>query len=291
MDDLMNSHLTNSQVTIYTSESQVRSPGKLLRSMWRDLRASRELSWRLFVRDLSAQYRQSFFGILWAFVPPIVTSLIFIFLQSRNIVNFGETDIPYPVYVLVSVVLWQIFSESLNGPLKSVTAAKPMLAKINFPREALIISAFYMALFNILIKMVIILVVLLAFKIPLTWGLLLAPVAILMLCLLGFGMGLVLTPVGMLYTDIGTSIPIFTQLFFFVTPVVYPVPEEFPFSLIAVLNPVSPLLIAARDLITVGTISNPVAFTAMSILTLTLVLFAWVIYHLSLSIIIERMSA
>ena len=286
MDDLM-----NSQVTVYTSESQVRSPGKLVRSMWRDFRASRELSWRLFVRDLSAQYRQSFFGIIWAFVPPIVTSVIFIFLQSRNIVNFGETDIPYPVYVLVSVVLWQIFAESLNGPLKSVTAAKPLLAKINFPREALIISAFYMALFNILIKMVIILAVILAFRIPLTWGLLLAPVAVLMLCLLGFAVGLTLTPVGMLYTDIGTSIPIFIQLFFFVTPVVYPVPEEFPFSLIAVLNPVSPLLIAARDLITVGSISNPIAFTIVSILTLVLLLIAWVIYRLSLPIIIERMSA
>jgi lipopolysaccharide transport system permease protein len=286
MDDLL-----KSPVIVYTSESQVRSPVKLVRSMWHDLRASRELSWRLFVRDLSAQYRQSLFGVVWAFVPPIVTSVIFIFLQSRNIVNFGETDIPYPVYVLVSVVLWQIFSESLNGPLKSVTAAKPLLAKINFPREALVISAFYMTLFNMAIKLSIIVAVILIFRLPVTWGLLLAPLAVLILSLFGFGIGLTLTPVGMLYTDIGTAIPIFIQLFFFVTPVVYPPPEEFPFSLIAILNPVSPLLIAARDLITTGTISNPIAFTIMSGLTLILLLAAWVIYRLSLPIIIERMSA
>lgn len=259
--------------------------------MWRDLKASRELSWRLFVRDISAQYRQSFFGVIWAFVPPIVTSIIFIFLQSRNIVNFGETDIPYPVYVLVSVVLWQLFSESLNGPLKSVTAAKPLLAKINFPREALIISAFYMILFNMMIKLLIIGVVFVLFDLTPTWGLLFAPFAVLMLSLLGFAVGLALTPVGMLYTDIASSIPIFIQLFFFLTPVVYPVPEDFPFSLIAVLNPISPLLIAARDLITVGTISNPVAFTVVSVLTLVLLLVTWVTYRLSLPIIIERMSA
>jgi lipopolysaccharide transport system permease protein len=279
------------QVMVYTSESQIRSPGVLLGSMWSDLKASRELSWRLFVRDLSAQYRQSFFGVIWAFVPPIVTSLVFIFLQSRNIVNFGETDIPYPIYVLVSVVLWQIFSDSLNAPLKSVTAAKPLLAKINFPREALIISAFYMVLFNILIKLSIIVAVFVIFRLQLNWAVLLSLGAVLMLSLLGFATGLLLTPVGMLYTDIGTAIPIFIQLFFFVTPVVYPPPEDFPFSLIAVLNPISPLLIAARDLITVGTISNPVAFTVVSILTLVLLFFAWVIYRLSLPIIIERMSA
>jgi lipopolysaccharide transport system permease protein len=259
--------------------------------MWQDFRASRELSWRFFVRDLFAQYRQSLFGVVWAFIPPIVTSLIFIFLQSRNIVNFGETDIPYPVYVLVSVVLWQIFAESLNAPLKSITAAKPLLTKINFPREALIISAFYMTLFNMVIKLSIIVVFILIFRLPVTWGLLFAPLAVLMLDLLGFSIGLILTPVGMLYTDIGSAIPIFIQLFFFVTPVVYPPPQEFPFSLIAIVNPVSPLLIAARDLITVGTISNPIAFTLTSGMTLMLLLVAWLIYRLSLPIIIERMSA
>ncbi len=283
--------LTDTPVTVYTSESQVRSPRRLIKAMFRDLKASRELSWRLFMRDLSAQYRQSMFGFVWAFIPPIVTSAIFIILQNRQIVNFGETDIPYPVYVLVSVVLWQLFSESLNAPLKSVTAAKPLLAKINFPRESLIISAFYMVLFNMLIKLSIILVVLLVFQMPLTWGLLLAPLAVLMLSLFGFGTGLALTPVGMLYTDIGTSIPIATQLLFFVTPVVYPPPETPPFSWIVMLNPISPLLIAARDLLTVGTISNPVSFTVMSILTLVLLLLTWVMYRLSLPIIIERMSA
>jgi lipopolysaccharide transport system permease protein len=286
MNDMM-----DTQITVYTSESQVRAPIRLLSSMWRDLRASRELSWRLFVRDISAQYRQSAFGIIWAFVPPIVTSAVFIMLQNREIINFGETDIPYPVYVLVSVILWQLFAESLNAPLKSVTAAKPLLAKINFPRESLIISAFYMVLFNMMIKLSIIVVVLLVFHMTPTWGIVFAPLAVLMLSLLGFASGLALTPVGMLYTDIGTAIPIVTQLLFFVTPVVYPPPETLPFSLIVILNPISPLLIAARDLITLGTISNPISFSIVSGLTLILLLVAWVMYRLALPIIIERMSA
>ena len=163
----------NLPVVVYTPASQMRSPRLLLGSMWKDVKASRELSWRLFVRDLSAQYRQSLFGVLWAFVPPIVTSIIFIILQSRNVVNFGETDIPYPVYVLVGTILWQLFTESLNAPLKSVTAAKPLLVKINFPREALILSAFYLASFNLMIKLIVLAVIFVVFQVPLTWGLLL----------------------------------------------------------------------------------------------------------------------
>lgn len=278
-------------VTIYSPQSQMSSPTKLFHSMWEDMKASKELAWRLFIRDISAQYRQSLLGVLWAFVPPIITSVIFIILQSRKVVNFGETDIPYPVYVLVGTILWQLFVESLNAPLKSVIIAKPMLAKINFPREAIIISSIYTVIFNLLIKLVVLGAILVIFKISLTWMILVAPVAIIMLMLFGISIGLLLTPLGVLYTDISTSIPIFVQLFFFVTPVVYPPPQSLPFSLLATLNPVSPSLIASRDLITKGVISNMPSFLIISGLTLVLLMIGWIVFRIALPIIIERMSA
>ncbi len=278
-------------VITYSPVSQMHNPTLLMRTMWQDLKASHELAWRLFRRDMAAQYRQSLFGIFWAFAPPVITSVIFILLQSRSIINFGETDVPYPIYVLVGTVLWQLFVESLNAPLKSVTLAKPLLARINFPREALIVSAFYLVLFNLLIKLAIIAVIFLIFQIQPTWSLLLAPLVIFILLLLGICIGLLLTPLGMLYTDITTALPVVTQLFFFVTPVVYPVPQLFPFSLIATLNPVSPLLVAARDLITKGVITNVGSFLVISGLTIVFIVIAWVIYRVALPIIIERMSA
>lgn len=278
-------------VTIYTPESQVQNPSRLLRRMIGDLRAARELAWRLFIRDLSAQYRQSLLGILWAFLPPIITGLIFILLQSKKVIDFGETGVPYPIFVLVGTVLWQVFTESLNAPLKAVTAAKPFLVKINFPREAVILSAIYLVLFNLGIKLIIIAAFFVIFNITPTWGLLLAPFAILMLMTLGICIGLLITPVGMLYSDVASSLPIITQLLFFVTPVVYSPPDTFPFSLVTILNPVSPLLTSARDLIISGNINDPVAFLVVSFLALAFLVIAWVVYRISLPIIIERMSA
>jgi len=96
----------------------------MAQQMWRDLIDSRELAWRLTIRDISAQYRQSLMGILWAFFPPIATALIFIVLNNRKIINIGETDIPYPAFAMFGTVLWQIFIESLNSPLKVVTKSK-----------------------------------------------------------------------------------------------------------------------------------------------------------------------
>lgn len=276
---------------VYTPESQMRTPFRLFRSMIIDFKNSRHLAWRLFVRDLSAKYRQSLLGIFWEFLPPIIVGLIFIVLQSRKVVNLGETDIPYPVYALMGTTLWQLFSESLNAPLKSVTMGKSMLAKINFPREALIVSAFYQVLFKLLIKSLVIVGIFLVFRVQVTSGLLLAPLAILMLILLGMSIGLLLTPIGTLYKDISSGLMVFTQFWFFVTPVVYPPPQTFPYSLIATLNPVSPILMGARDLLTKGTITNIGPFLVVSCLTIMVLFTAWIAYHVALPIIIERMSA
>jgi lipopolysaccharide transport system permease protein len=269
----------------------MRSPGQLIKSMWRDLLRSRELAWRLFIRDVNAQYRQSLFGVVWAFIPPIITSLIFIFLNSRRVITFGDVGIPYPAFVLVGTILWQLFSESLNAPLKSVTLAQPLLAKVNFPREALILSAFYLVIFNALIKSVVLAGVVLLFGLQPAWGVVLAPLLILAIIVLGISLGLLVTPLGLLYTDVTTSLPIIVQLLFFVTPVVYPPPQTFPFSLIGVLNPISPFIIAGRDLITLGTISNLTEVLIVSGLILVLLFVSWIIYRVALPILIERISA
>jgi lipopolysaccharide transport system permease protein len=278
-------------VTVYTPSSQMRRPWQLIGSMWRDLKASRELAWQLFTRDISAQYRQSLLGIAWVFAPPIVTSIVFIILQSRNLVRLGDTDIPYPAYVLVGTMLWQLFADSISMPLKSVTLAKPLLAKVSFPREALILSALYLVLFNGLIRGIVLAIALVWFQLMPGWGMLLAPFVIMMLVLLGISVGLLLTPLGLLYTDISSGLLIFLQLLFFATPVVYQVPATLPFSLITMINPVSPLLLAARDLITKGTVTDVTPLLLVSGATLPLLLVAWMLYRVTLPIVIERLSA
>ena len=249
------------------------------------------MAWRLFVRDVSAKYRQSILGIFWAFLPPIVSGMVFIILQSRGIVNVGKTDIPYPVFVLVGTILWQVFSESLQAPLQAVQAAKPMLAKINFPREALIVSAFYQLFLNLLIKSAVIVGVLVLFRVRLHWTVLLAPIPITMLIMLGIAIGLLLTPIGMLYSDVGSALSLASHAWFFVTPVVYPPPTSFPLSLITVFNPVSPLIIGARDLLTKGVLHNVQPFLIVSGLAILALLAAWLIYRVALPIIVERMSS
>jgi lipopolysaccharide transport system permease protein len=81
-------------VTIYTPESSLASPSKMLCELFRDLSASRELAWQLAVRDIKSQYRQAFLGILWAFILPLANTVTWIFLSKAGIVSVSGTDLP-----------------------------------------------------------------------------------------------------------------------------------------------------------------------------------------------------
>ena len=275
----------------YTPESLLRHPKRMLWEMQRDLLASRELAWRLLVRDISAKYRQSFLGFFWAIIPAMVTAAGFTLAKNNGIVNIGTTDLPYPAYVMFSMTLWQTFLEALNAPIQGVAAGKAMLARINFPREALILSKLGEVFFNFGVKLILIIALFIWFKMPVSTSVVLAPVALIHLIALGTFIGLMLAPIGFLYQDVARIITLATGFLLFLTPVVYPVPTNGTFSNIVKLNPVTPLLVTTRELATTGIISDPMGFWVASGISFVGLFFAWIIYRVSMPYIVERISS
>ena len=278
-------------VTVYTPDSALRDPGRLIGEMLRDLWAGRELAWRLAVRDISAQYRQTALGLVWAFILPLANTAVWLFLNASGIVRMGETVLPYPVYVFTGTMLWAIFMEAASAPLQQTTAAKPMLAKINFPREALIVSGIYQTLFNAGIKIALLLPAILLLGVFPNWSLLLFPLALGSLILAGTALGLLLTPVGMLYTDIGKSFPLVMQFLMYLTPVVFAMPAGGWAATTFQINPLTPLILTARDRLT-GMMPEYLGyFLGVNLATLALLLVMWIVFRAAMPILIERMSA
>ena len=277
--------------TVYTPDSELLHFGRLLRNMGSDLLASRELAWRLLVRNISAQYRQSLLGYAWAFVPPVFTSLIWIFLQSQRVFEIGDTGMPYVVFVICGTVLWQTFVEALNSPLQMVNSSKSMLTKINFPREALILAGVGQVLFSFAIRALLLIAVMVWFRVPVSTGILLAPLGVLALIGFGVALGLLLTPLGMLYQDVGRGLGFATQAWFFLTPVIYPVPKTSFAATLIELNPVTPLLVGTRNSLIHGQSDQVAGFLWVTSITLVMLFVAWVLYRISLPHLISRMSA
>jgi len=278
------------KTTVYTPASPLKDPGRLLGEMFHDLAASRELAWRLFIRDTSAQYRQSFLGYVWAFVPPLVASLPFIILNSQGVVSIKDTNIPYGAFAMIGTIIWQVFVDAFNAPLKTVLASKTMLARINFPREAILLSGLGQVIFGFLIRLILLLAVFIWFRIPSSASCLLFPVGIFALIVLGFMLGILLVPLGILYSDVQQSMPIITMFLMFLTPVLYPQPIKGLAGEIARWNPLTPLVISTRDWLTTGTTTHATGFVVVTAVALLLSFFGWVIYRLALPHIIARIG-
>ncbi len=275
----------------YSAESELRAPRQFFARMAADVRAARELAWRLFVRNLRAQYRQSLLGYAWALLPPLVTTLTWMFLNAAGILQTGATAIPYPLYVLVGTVLWQFFVDLLNLPLHAFSQNRALIAKLNFPREALVLASLGEALFNFCIRLVLILGVMLWYQIFPPWTFLLAPLGMFALLLLGLTFGLLLLPFGLLYQDVTRALSIITTLWFFLTPIVYTSPDNSLWQWLVQWNPVTPLLFVTREWMTTGKFVSLDSFLFVAASSVVLCAGAWVLVRLAMPHLIARMPS
>ena len=276
-------------VVVYTPASKLADPRNLFRSMVRDLALSRELAWRLFIRNISARYRQTFFGYAWAIVIPIVTTGVFVFLQKSGYFAVGETQVPYSLFLLTGLVLWQVFVDAVQAPLRMVQQSSSILTKINFPREALIIAAIGEVLFTFVIRLGLVVAALLWFGIGVSWTTIWSLVGVLILVGLGVAIGLLITPVAVLYHDIGQVLPFALYLWMFLTPVIYPAPVSG--STLIQLNPATPVLDTTRAWLLSGSTDHLFGFFVVSCVTVFTILGGWLLYCVALPILIERISA
>lgn len=279
------------QVT-YTSDSQLRTPRVLLAELIGDLKATRALGWRLFITELRSKYRQSLLGYFWILVPPLLTAVIWIFLGRWQILNTRTDSSLYPVFVISGIFIWQSFVEAIDLPIQTLSARKTVITKVKAPHEAFVLAGFGGIAFNLAVRMgLLLLLIIVLFPVGLHFTLLLVPFGLLTVMALGLSIGLVFTPVGLLYGDVRNALMAVTSLWFFVTPIIYQIPKESRISQFLVLNPVTPLLNTTRDWIIRGEFTVENGFFVVLGLSLLMLLAAWFFYRIAKPHIITRISS
>ena len=275
---------------VYSAESPLTRPLALLRETARDVWRSRELAWRLFRRDLGAQYRRSYLGYAWIVAPPLVNTLIWVFLSAQQILQVGDTGVPYALYVLTGILLWETFVSALHAPLNGVSGAIPLITKLSFPREALLLAALGQALINAGVRLLLLGCAFVWFGVAPHTGWILAPLVVLGLIVLGFAIGQTVLPASLLYHDISRALTASTAIWFFLTPIVYPPPAAWPARLVNWVNPVSPLLCAARELLLGQPLSQPQALLATLLASVLLFGLSWLLFRVTLPEVVARIS-
>ena len=189
-----------------------------LKELWQ----YRELFYFFTWRDVKVKYKQAALGILWAILQPLIMMVMFTLIFSKAL-NVSSDGIPYPVFALSGLLIWNIFSNGLLNSANSMVTNANIIKKIYFPRLIIPVSALLTALVDFLFALIIYTLVLLYYHQGIHIGRLLfcLPLAIVITLVTTLGLGSFLAALNVKFRDFQYLLPFMIQFLLFANPVLY----------------------------------------------------------------------
>ncbi|HYR84154.1 MAG TPA: ABC transporter permease [Terriglobia bacterium] len=187
-----------------------------LRELW----AYRELIYFLTWRDIKVRYKQTALGIAWALLQPLAMMVVFTLFFGR-LAGVSSQGVPYPVFALVALIPWQLFSRAITESTNSLVTDQRLITRVYFPRIIVPISTTLAAVVDFLVSGGLLILLLAFYGMPLRLEMLWLPVFTVLLLVTALGAGFWLSALNVEYRDVMYTIPFLNQFWFFITPVVY----------------------------------------------------------------------
>jgi lipopolysaccharide transport system permease protein len=188
-----------------------------LRELW----DYRELFYFLVWRDVKVRYKQTALGAAWAIIQPLFTVLIFSLFFGR-LAKMPSDGIPYPLFSFTALVPWTFFSYGLNQSSNSLVGSANLITKVYFPRLAVPISSVVAGTVDFLLAFCVLLVMMLHYRVSLTWNIVFLPLFFLLTLIASLGIGLWLSALNVKFRDVRLVLPFLVQIWMFATPIAYP---------------------------------------------------------------------
>ena len=255
-------------------------------NVWR----SRELIWQLFKRDFLAAYKKSFIGFAWIFIAPLLGIVQWVFLQKTGMLNPGDLDIPYPVYVIIGTSMWVLFMGFYVSAASTLSSGSALVMQVNYSHEVLLFKQTAQHLAGFAIVLVFNIVVLFCFGIIPSFGVFLFPFVALPLFFLGSAIGLIVAMINVVAVDVSRIINMGMGLLLLGTPVIYSNKIVSPFVRFVVKwNPLTYLVCSCRDIILKGELYYPELYFICAGACFIVFMISWRLFYVSEHKLIERM--
>ena len=209
--------------------------------------AYRELLAIFAWRDLKVRYRQTLLGAVWVMGQPLVTMLIFTLLFGRVAKLSVSTAVPYPVFVLSGLLIWNFVVSAITRGGNSLIGASHLISKVYFPRLVIPLSNVVTDLVDFTLSAALLIPLMIWYRVAPGVEIVLLPLVVLLAAVFALGAGLWVAALNIEYRDIRIVIPWILQIAMYATPVVYPLsalPERY--RAIAVWNPMAGIVEAFR---------------------------------------------
>lgn len=197
-------------------------------------------------KEIRGRYKNSFLGILWSFLNPLLQLLVYSVIFGALLAGGDET---YPIYICVALIPWTYFTTAISQASFTVIGNADIIKKVYFPREILPISVVTSGAVNFVISTIIILAFVIFSGVGLSWYIVLYPFILLIQYILLLGISFIVSSVTVYFRDLEHIIGVVLMAAFYATPIVYNI-AQLPHTLqvLVNLNPMTHLINAYRDI-------------------------------------------
>lgn len=227
-----------------------------LGELWR----YRELLFFLTWRDVKVRYKQTVLGAVWAVLQPLATMAVFSLFLGR-IASQPDAAVPYPLFIFAGLLPWGLFAGSVSAAGTSVVGNSNLITKVYFPRLMIPLSAIGVSVVDFALGGAVLIVFMAAYGVAPTWGLLLAPVILLVLLMTAAGLGILLAALTVAFRDFRYVIPFMIQLGMFATPAIFLQNSDIlgpkAQALLPIVNPLHGLIVNFRAALLGGPFDLP----------------------------------
>jgi len=193
----------------------------------KEIYAFKNLVYNLVSRDLKVKYKGSILGFFWSLLNPLVMLIVYT-VAFKYIIKIRVEN--FPLFFLCAFLPWTFLNLSLSMSVSSIKDNANLVKKVYFPREILPLSVVLSNLVQFLLTFIILIPALLLFKIKLGFPLFFLPIIILIQLAFILGLSYILASLNVFFSDIRHLLEIFLQIWFWLTPIIYPVdfvPDRF----------------------------------------------------------------
>jgi ABC-type polysaccharide/polyol phosphate export permease len=186
----------------------------------REVLAYRGVAFALARRDLQAGYKQTVLGMVWLVLSPLASVVVFT-LVFGELAGLPSQGIPFPVFVLAGMLLWNYVSWVLGDGAESLVADREMIQKIYYPRILSPAARAITPAIELGVQLALLVVLMAVYGVAPGPQILLAPLVLLVLPVLGVGFSLGFAALNARVRDVSFGVPFLLGLLFYAAPIVY----------------------------------------------------------------------
>lgn len=224
-----------------------------MKNFWTNIKKYKSYMLYSAKASLKGEVAGSRLNWFWWILDPFLFMLVYTFMA---LIVFGRGEPFFPIFVFIGLNMYDFFSRTVTKSVRAIKKNKGVISKVYLPKYVLVLTSMLVNGFKMCVAFTLVILLIPAYRVPITWHVIELIPVFLTLLLLTFGVACIVMNVGVFFSDLANVVRVALRLLFYMSGVFYNIMTrlEAPYDkLLMTLNPMAGLIQSARNCVIYGT--------------------------------------